>query len=655
MMDFQRQLAVVRDIPRLVCLGAGILAASLLAVTGIGRLFDLQVSSFLFRSLGTRFEPSPDVILVSIDDASLQFVEPTVGRWPWPRSYLARLVEACEGCDSMGVDILFLERDLLHPQGDSVFAEALHKHGRVALAGVFVDGLVRGPVAGPSGALKRSLVPLPENPGNSPPEKYLNQFLAPLPSLTEGASRIGHANFLPSIDNILHSYPYFIVTDHGLLPSLATATLMASPRHSTMVPGPGMELNTRELLFYDRPFVRYSAIDLLSTGGRRPPPNWTAGKIVLIGVEAEGLYDLVATPLKNKMSGLGIHATALSNRLQQRWITSPSRLTTWLFACLVSAIPLLFWNLSLPSTLFRWGLFITGWLGSVCVLFYGMAFRAPCAEPCFAFLAAATCRLVLWIQQELKLRRRLEELQDMRKMLGNMLIHDLRAPLTSVQMLIGSVLLRETSLQGRERLEMASSECSRLANLLKSLLDVQRMEANRMELKPTHFLWDDLLQEIAGQLGHRIQTADLQLKIMSHPSVELYADRGLMGRILTNLLDNAVRFANPGTVILCDSVVDPSEGKNLVTRITDRGPTVDPSAQEKIFEVFFQGGQLEQGRAQSGFGLGLAFCKLAVTAHGGKIRCISPAPGFQDGACFEFSVPIHQVETQMSVEKKVIL
>ena len=223
-MRFSRLPFAHWDSARLLCCGVGLMAVLLIESSGMGEMLDLQVTNWLFQYLGTRFKPSPQIVLVTIDDGSLQLMEPKIGRWPWPRSHLARLVQACEGAAGVGVDVLLLERDRFQPENDAVFAAAVRHHGRVALSGAFVDELVRGTPSLPP-FVQRSLIPYGAATPHPRPQYLAQQFLAPLPVMGEAASRIGHANFFPARDHVLRSYSYLMTTDRGWMPSLAVATV----------------------------------------------------------------------------------------------------------------------------------------------------------------------------------------------------------------------------------------------------------------------------------------------------------------------------------------------------------------------------------------------------------------------------------------------
>jgi signal transduction histidine kinase len=98
------------------------------------------------------------------------------------------------------------------------------------------------------------------------------------------------------------------------------------------------------------------------------------------------------------------------------------------------------------------------------------------------------------------------------------------------------------------------------------------------------------------------------------------ADPDLLRRVLENLVDNAIRHAPPESSVRVSSI---DHGATVELRITDAGPGVPPQLRERMFDRFVQG----SAPARGGRGLGLAFCKLAVEAHGGTIWIEDASPG----------------------------
>ena len=115
--------------------------------------------------------------------------------------------------------------------------------------------------------------------------------------------------------------------------------------------------------------------------------------------------------------------------------------------------------------------------------------------------------------------------------------------------------------------------------------------------------------------------------------VKAYADKGKLKRVITNLLDNALKYTPSGGQI----VISASECNNnmVMLRVSDTGPGIPEEYRDRIFERF---GQVPgQHRREQGYGLGLTYCRLAIEAHGGRIWV---EPGSGGGSVFSITLPI---------------
>jgi len=111
----------------------------------------------------------------------------------------------------------------------------------------------------------------------------------------------------------------------------------------------------------------------------------------------------------------------------------------------------------------------------------------------------------------------------------------------------------------------------------------------------------------------------------------VFIDAGLIVRVLTNLVSNAIKHTPGGGSVTIDA--EPASADSIVVRVTDTGPGIPEADAAHVFDRFYQ---TDTGRSRGGTGLGLAFCKLAVELHGGKIGV---ANGGQPGAIVEFTIP----------------
>jgi signal transduction histidine kinase len=168
-----------------------------------------------------------------------------------------------------------------------------------------------------------------------------------------------------------------------------------------------------------------------------------------------------------------------------------------------------------------------------------------------------------------------------------------------------------------------------MLSMLGSILDVARMGAGEMKLRREPCDLGDLVRAVAAAAGPLPDGRTLTLDA-SGPSFALAADVGLVRRVIQNLLGNALRYTPAGGDVRV--VVTPSDGEIRVA-VIDTGPGIAPENQRRIFEKF---GQVEERKDRVGTGLGLAFCKLAVEAHGGRIGVDSE---LGKGSTFWFTLP----------------
>ncbi len=230
----------------------------------------------------------------------------------------------------------------------------------------------------------------------------------------------------------------------------------------------------------------------------------------------------------------------------------------------------------------------------------------------------------------------LRQLERRRQELSELVVHDLRNPLGnlfSALNMLELVLPEEVLAANRELLEIARLSHIRMQNLVDSLLDIAQIEAGRPfgERNPTHLadLMAEVMQLNAFALEKREMVATLDLPD-DLPSV--WADPDQIRRVLTNLVDNAIKYSPKGGPLIVQAV---GRDDHVEVSVSDAGPGVAPEEREHIFDRF---AQVEAGGIRPrGFGLGLAYCKLAVEAHNGRIWVESGSDGV--GSRFVFTLP----------------
>ena len=234
--------------------------------------------------------------------------------------------------------------------------------------------------------------------------------------------------------------------------------------------------------------------------------------------------------------------------------------------------------------------------------------------------------------------RLLEEVDRWRRALMGAASHDLRTPLASIKTAVSN--LRQPDAAARlapgdraELLELIELQSDRLARLVTNLLDLTRIEAGALELRPRAIAFDELLDEAVALLGGLVAPG----RVLAEAPADLpllHIDHVLMSQVLANLLENAARLAPHTTLHVSARVAPSSAGASTPPlaeiAVRDEGPGIAPEDRVRVFEMFSQHGG--GGRA----GLGLAIAKAFVEAHGGHIWI---DPDLPHGARVVFTVP----------------
>ena len=244
----------------------------------------------------------------------------------------------------------------------------------------------------------------------------------------------------------------------------------------------------------------------------------------------------------------------------------------------------------------------------------------------------------LQLQEELLSAERhsrylLQDNQD----LAAILVHDLQGPLGNV--LTSLEMVQEGLAQQAESglslmMDIAVRSSKQLQTLVHSLLDIGRLEAGQKVTDRRPVSVSELLEYVAEAEGPVLEQRQVTLSQELSPGLPLInVNADIIQRVLLNLFDNALKVSKPGQVIAIRANVENGDGAVRIS-IVDQGPGIPTVDRERIFEKYQR---INGISASKGLGLGLAFCKLAVEAHGGRIW-VEDAP--VAGACFCFTLPI---------------
>ncbi|MDX2107728.1 MAG: ATP-binding protein [Candidatus Melainabacteria bacterium] len=223
--------------------------------------------------------------------------------------------------------------------------------------------------------------------------------------------------------------------------------------------------------------------------------------------------------------------------------------------------------------------------------------------------------------------------------LYSMVSHELRTPLTSIRGALGLLeggKAGELSDRAKRLVTMGRKECERLVRLINDILDVQKFDAGRLQLKPSAIQPLMLVERATENLRGLAEEKNVELQVISRidAAKKITADKDRFLQIVTNLISNAIRFApkNSKIKITCK---DESDLKQIRVSVQDEGPGISADNQTKLFRSFEQVGP-QANNPQEGTGLGLAISKALVQLHEGKIGLDSKEG---DGATFWFTIP----------------
>ncbi|MGD0779895.1 MAG: ATP-binding protein [Dehalococcoidales bacterium] len=230
--------------------------------------------------------------------------------------------------------------------------------------------------------------------------------------------------------------------------------------------------------------------------------------------------------------------------------------------------------------------------------------------------------------------RALRELDAMRTEFLANVSHELRTPLAVIKGSANSLLQPDVIFDEQTRREFLVSidkDADTLTRLVDDLLMVSRLEANALEVRKKQHRLNEVISAIKDRLDNLTIKHHLHINIQDDmPPVNI--DEGRIGEVLTNLVENAVKFSEDNTHIYIRATY---KNKDVIISVADEGIGISPELHQKIFERFFQGDGRKAGR-RKGTGLGLAICQGIIEAHGGKIW-VESKPG--QGAKFSFSLP----------------
>ncbi|MDI6883536.1 MAG: HAMP domain-containing sensor histidine kinase [Hadesarchaea archaeon] len=239
-------------------------------------------------------------------------------------------------------------------------------------------------------------------------------------------------------------------------------------------------------------------------------------------------------------------------------------------------------------------------------------------------------------QHEAELRRAHEKLKSVDKLktdFMNIAAHELKTPLVPMVGYLHLIDRDKLGREDRESLDIAIRNTKRLQRLVEDILDIAKLESKVMKFNMEEIQTANLARDAAASAAPFAKEKKIALNTKVPSKLPpIVGDAGRLTQVLTNLLNNAIKFTDQGSVTL----VARKKGDQIVIEVIDTGIGISRKDQSKLFTKFYQA-DTSARRKYGGTGLGLAICKEIVKAHKGKIWVKSR---LGHGSTFGFSLPI---------------
>jgi signal transduction histidine kinase len=407
---------------------------------------------------------------------------------------------------------------------------------------------------------------------------------------------------------------------------------------SEVIPAPRTSDSDRALrvLFLRDSIPQISLLDLT----RQPElAGRFRGQAVFIGVTSiSATYDRVATPYgQGRIPGVEVHAQLFETLERGQFLTDASNVSVLAF-CIAAGI--------LAGLIFA---LLSGWLAytTAGVLLIAVTatpfvlFRQNIVLPFFAPLASAWLTAIAAASyQHFVVRgalRRAETERHHYQQAIHFVTHEMRTPLTAIQgssELMGRYNLSEE--KRKQMSEMINQESKRLARMIQTFLDVERLSDGQMELKKETFGIGEIVDTCVSRARPLAERKNIRI-VTEGLDGSMEGDRELMEYAVYNLLTNAVKYSPVDTQV---TVACHLAGERLRLSVQDQGIGMDAKELRQIFQKFYRTKRAEAS-GEAGTGIGLSIVEQIVQHHGGKME-VTSQPG--QGSCFTVVFPVQQLK-----------
>ena len=377
--------------------------------------------------------------------------------------------------------------------------------------------------------------------------------------------------------------------------------------------------------------ARLSLREIIENPGRA---KLFAGQAVFVGFTAQSeVKDRLMTPMEVLMPGVEIHAHAYETIAAGDFLTDASPWTAVATCIALAALAgLIFWRMPGGLAYAAGGLLLL-----VAHLLPHLLFRYGIVFPTFAPLLVAWLAVVgaaayQYFGTRFQLVRTEQERSRYQRAI-HFVTHEMRTPLTAIQ---GSseLMTRYNLNPGKQKqmAEMINAESKRLARMITTFLNLERLGDGSLDLKPEPFSVKQALEACIDRARLVAERKPMTIEVAQADDASLIGDRELLEYAIYNLLTNAVKYSPAGSIV---TVTSERVGDRLRLSVADQGMGMDAQELKHIFDKFYRTKRAEAAGIE-GTGIGLSIVQEIVRHHGGSIE-VASQPGH--GSCFTLILP----------------